>query len=149
MYSYVAHGDELSKLWHEILGHFNYGKMKILTKIVHGLPNISYAIGIFEGCVLRKHHKGIFDKGKSWHAKEPSQWIHSDICGPLEVPSISNEIHFLTFIDDISRKYWVYFLKNKSETIVKFQEFKSMVENASGKNIKTLWSANGVEFVKK
>ena len=26
-YSYVSHADELSKLWHERLGHLNYGKM--------------------------------------------------------------------------------------------------------------------------
>jgi len=77
------------------------------------------------------------------------QLIHSDTCGPLEFPSISHLVYFLTFIDDFSRKYWVYFLKNKSETFVKFQEFKSMVENASGKSIKTLRSDNGGEFVKK
>jgi len=40
-YSYVAHVDELRQLWHEILGHLNYGKMRMLTKMVHGLPNIS------------------------------------------------------------------------------------------------------------
>ena len=27
VYSYVAHVDEQSKLWHETLGHLNYGKM--------------------------------------------------------------------------------------------------------------------------
>ena len=29
-YSYVAHADELSQLWHAILGHFNYGKIQLL-----------------------------------------------------------------------------------------------------------------------
>ena len=77
------------------------------------------------------------------------QLIHSDICGPLEVPSLSRTVYFLTFIDDFSRKSWVYFLKNKSEVFSIFQIFKSLVENESGKKIKTLRSDNGGgEFVK-
>eukprot|EP00253_Pinus_taeda_P001586 PITA_01586 len=91
------------------------------------------------GCVLGKHHREMFDKGKAWRAKAPLQLIHSDTCGPLEVPSISHAVYFIIFIDDFSRKYWIYFLKNKRETLVKFQEFKSMVENASGTH-KKFWA---------
>ena len=148
-YSYVSHADEKSKLWHERLGHLNYGKMQLLTKMVHGLPHISSTNGVCEGCVLGKHHREMFEKGKAWHAKEPLQLIHSDICGPLEVPSLSYAIYFLTFIDDFNRKSWVYFFKHKSETFFKFQLFKSLVENKSGKNIKTLRTDNWGEFIKK
>ena len=35
-YSYVAHAGELSKLWQEILGHLNYGKIQLLSKMLHG-----------------------------------------------------------------------------------------------------------------
>jgi hypothetical protein len=52
-------------------------------------------------------------------------------------------------IDDYNTKSWVYFLKYKSETFGKFQEFKSMVENESDKSIKTLRTDNGGEFTKK
>ena len=82
-------------------------------------------------------------------AKESLQLIHTDICGPLEVPSISHAFYFLTFIDYFSRKSWVYFLKHKSETFFKFQRFKSLVENESGKKIKTLRTDNREEFIKK
>ena len=66
--------------------------------------------GVCEGCVLGKHHREMFDKGKAWCVKEPLQLIHSDICGPLEIPSLSHAVYFLTFIGDFSRKSWVYFL---------------------------------------
>jgi len=46
----------------------------------------------------------MFDKGKVWCAKEPLQLIHSDICGPIENPSLSHAIYFLTFIDDLNHK---------------------------------------------
>ena len=95
--------------------------MQLLTKMVHGLPHISSTDDVCEGFVLGKHHREIFEKGKAWRAKEPLLLIHSDICGPLEVPSLSCTVYFLTFIDDFSRKSWVYFLKKKSETLVKFQ----------------------------
>ena len=77
------------------------------------------------------------------------QLIHSDICGPLEVLSISKTVYFLTFIDDFNRKSWVYFFKHKSETFFKFQLLKSLVENESGKKIKTLRTNNGGNSLRK
>jgi hypothetical protein len=132
----TTHTDELSQLWHARLGHLNYGKMQLLSKMVHGLPNISSPKGVCGRFVLGKHHREMFEKGKAWHAKEPLQLIHSDICGPLETPSLSHAIYFLTFIDNFSKKSWVYFPKHKSETFTKFQEFKSFAEKESGKSIK-------------
>ena len=78
--------------------------MHLLTKMVHGLPHISSTNGVCEGCLLGKHHREMFDKGKAWRAKEPLQLIHSDICGRLEVPYISHAVSFLTVIDDFSKK---------------------------------------------
>ena len=78
-YYYVAHADEQSKLWDERSGHLNFGKMQLLSKIVHGLPPISSTKGVCEGCVLGKHHRKKFDKDKAWHAQEKLQSIHSDI----------------------------------------------------------------------
>jgi transposase InsO family protein len=54
--------------------------------------------------------------------------------------------YYLTFIDIHSRKTWIYFLKAKSEVFKRFQEFKALVENQTGKKIKVLWSDNGGEY---
>ena len=62
--SYVAHDDGQSKPWHERLGHLNYGKMQLLSKMVLVLPTISSTKGVCERCVLSEHHKEVFDKGK-------------------------------------------------------------------------------------
>ena len=120
----------------------------MLSKMVVGLPPISSSKGVCEGCVLGKHHREMFEKGKAQRAKEPLQLIHSDLCGPLETHSLSHAFYFLTFIDDFTHKTWVYFLKYKSETFSKFQEFKTMVENESNKKIKTLRTDNGGKFIK-
>ena len=52
----------------------------------------------------------------------------------------------MSFIDDYSRKAWVYFLKNKSETFAKFKIWKAEVENQTGRKIKCLRSDNGTEY---
>ena len=35
--------------------------------MILGLPTISSTKDVCEGCVLGKHHKEMFDKGKAWH----------------------------------------------------------------------------------
>ena len=74
--------------------------------------------------------------------------MHSDLCGPLPIASFSGYKYFLTFIDDFSRRTWVYFLKLKSEVFNNFLAFKAFVEKQSGHQILKLRSDNGREYVK-
>ena len=60
--------------------------------------------------------------------------------------SLSGYVYYVSFIDDYSRKTWIYFLKGKDEVFEKFKEFKDLVENISEKKINTLRSNNGGEF---
>ena len=50
----------------------------------------------------------------------------------MQTPSLNGSVYFMTFIDDFSRKTWLYLLKQKSEAFEVFKRFKSMVENESG-----------------
>jgi transposase InsO family protein len=69
------------------------------------------------------------------------------LCGPLSSPSFSGCKYFLTFIDDFSRRTWVYFLKLKSEVFDKFLAYKALVEKQSGHQIQRLRTDNGGEYV--
>ena len=64
----------------------------------------------------------------------------------MQEKSVVDSLYFLTFIDDFSRKIWVYFIKYKSETFSKFKEFKAEAEKQSGKFIKVLRSDKGGEY---
>ena len=57
----------------------------------------------------------------------------------------------MTFIDDHSKKTWIYFLKSKKsqEVLQRFQEFKALVENQIGKKIWALRSNNRGEYTSK
>jgi transposase InsO family protein len=72
--------------------------------------------------------------------------IHTDVCGPMSRVSLGGCEYYVTFIDDHSRKTWIYFLKTKSEVFKRFQEFKALVENQTGRKIKVLRSDNGGEY---
>jgi len=60
--------------------------------------------------------------------RRPLEIIHSDIWGPAQPPTINGNRYYITFIDDYTRFMWVYFLKEKSEALGKFMEFKAYVE---------------------
>jgi hypothetical protein len=103
---FVAHSDDLNKLWHEQFGHLNYHSLQQLRnqQMVTGLPPVSCRYGVCVGFVLDKHYWDNFDKRASWHASGPLQLVHSDLCGPLSSPSFSGCNYFLNFIDDFSRR---------------------------------------------
>ena len=67
---FVAHSDNLSKLWHERFAHFNYRSLQKLCKnnMVTVLSMVSCKDGVFSSCVLEKHHQDSFEKRASWHA---------------------------------------------------------------------------------
>ena len=70
-------------------------------------------------------------------ARKEESWRSST---PTSSSSLSGYVYYISFIDDISRKKWVYFLKNKDEVFSKFKEFKSFIKNHTEKKIKTFQS---------
>ncbi|KAK9941415.1 hypothetical protein M0R45_018018 [Rubus argutus] len=136
-------------LWHFRYGHLNFSGLKTLSQknMVTGLPQIIPPIKICEECVVGKQHREQFPKGKAWRAQRPLELIHSDICGPINPTSNGEKRYFISFIDDYSRKAWVYFLQNKSEAFRAFKSFKALVEKEAGRSIKTLRTDRGGEFM--
>eukprot|EP00253_Pinus_taeda_P014813 PITA_14813 len=61
--------------------------------------------------------------------------------------SIDGHLYYITFIDDFSRKTWIYYLKHKDEAFKMFKDFKALVENQTRKKIKIFRSNNGREYI--
>jgi len=74
------------------------------------------------------------------------QLVHSDVCGLLEVKSFTGALYFVTFIDDCSRKLWVYALQRKDQVLDKFKKFHALVERQSRKKLKCVHSNKGGEY---
>jgi transposase InsO family protein len=64
----------------------------------------------------------------------------------MSTASMGESGYFVTFIDDYSRKVWVYFIKSKDQLFNVFKTFKAMVKNQTGITIKALRSDNGTEY---
>jgi hypothetical protein len=138
-----------SELWHRRYAHLNYQALPFLKKMVVGIPELqSVHEGICRGCALGKNVKKPFPSSDN-RSKEILDLIHSDVCGPMPVKYLGGSLYYVTFIDDYSRKTWLYLLKTKDEVFNKFQEFKAEIENLTNKKIKTLRTDNGGEYTSK
>ena len=65
----------------------------------------------------------------------------------MSVASRGGYRYVLTFMDDLSRYGYIYFMKHKSKTFEKFKEFQSEVENQRNKKIKFLQSDRRGEYL--
>ena len=79
-------------------------------------------------CIMGKQYRVRF-KTVTHKTKGILDYMHSDIWEPVRTPSKRGAQYFMSFIDDYSRKTWVYFLKNKSEAFAKFKIWKVEVKN--------------------
>jgi hypothetical protein len=114
--------------------------------MVCGMPSIYFSKNeICKGCILGKNIKKAFPSSDD-RAQGILDLVHSDVCGPMSSPSLSGCLYYVIFIDDCSRKCWIYFLKAKSDTFDKFKEYKAFTEKQTGKHIRTLRIDNGGEF---
>ena len=99
-----------------------------------------------EHCVFGKATRVKFAK-VVYETQNHLDYIHFNLWGPSQVLSLGGARYFLTLIDDYSRKVWIYFLKNKSETFLKFKEWKILVETQVSRKVKKLRTNNGLEFL--
>ena len=115
--------------------------------MVDGLPHILPSKIACTSCMSGKMHRQPFPSGKSWRATHKLHLVHSDLLGPMENTSIQGYRYALTFVDDFSRRTWIYFLHSKDQVLDIFIEFQLYVERQSGFKLKFLRIDNGKEYV--
>ena len=130
------------------LGHLNFGSIKFLAnkRWVAGLPSTQVLDKVCKTCIIGKKHRDPFLTRQVWRAKRPLELVHSDLCY-VEVPSNGGNKYFITFIDDFSKKAWVYFLKKKSDACEVLKNYMAYVERQSSHSIKILRTNRGIEYI--
>ncbi|GKD92676.1 retrovirus-related pol polyprotein from transposon TNT 1-94 [Tanacetum coccineum] len=111
---------EAMKLWHIRLGHCEHCINGKTTRVKFGTS-------------IHKT-QGILD------------YVHSDVWGPSKTRSLGGRHYYVTFVDDFSRRVWVYTLKTKDEVLGVFIKWKKMMETQVCKKIKHLRTDNGGEY---
>ena len=133
-------------LWHRRLGHLSFGYLKRLQPhLFLGFSNLDFHCEI---CELAKSHCISYLPSLNKSSK-PFAVIHLNVWGPKKIPPLSNDRYFVTFIDECTRMTWISLLRNKSDVGTTFQEFHKMVTTQYQRQIRTLQSNNGEEFVDK
>lgn len=133
--------------WHRRMAHLNMADVYKLSKCTEGInistKNTENSVCI--PCCEGKQTRLPFPHSGS-RANGLLEIVHSDLCGPMETPSAGGAKYFITFVDDYSRKVYVYFLKNKLDIKSVFERFKNEVENETDRRIKILRTDNGKEY---
>ncbi|CAB0004134.1 unnamed protein product, partial [Nesidiocoris tenuis] len=137
------------ELVHKRLGHLNHHSMKLLKNgLARGIEYTEEPFPPCESCVMGKQARNKFPyKPDKKIAENLLDLLHADLCGPMDVPSISGARYILSCIDDHSRKVFCFFLSRKSETADVLKELICSLETQTGRRVKTFRSDNGTEFV--
>jgi len=137
-----------ANLWHSRYGHLGAQNLKKLQtkEMVKGLEGIDLTHhSQCEVCAEGKQSQlpTVPDELKT---KRKLELVHSDICGPITPTTIMGGRYFVTFMDDYSRKVWVYILKNRSQVLSIFKNFSEMVENQGQEKIQKFLCDNAAEY---
>jgi len=135
-------------LWHQRYGHINFRNLNMLSekKMVQGLPKIKLPNEVCDMCCTGKQARNSYNATVPFNATRKLEVIHSDVCGPFEVKSIGENRYFVTFIDEFTRKLWIYLLAKKGEVFGVFKKFRLLLQNENGEVISRLRTDGGGEY---
>jgi len=134
-------------LWHQRLGHPSFGSLFQLSTNFGFKLNTNFD-ECCDICHRAKQTRNPFAINSNC-AERLLLLIHCDLWGPHRTHSLNGWCYFLCIIDDFSHGVWLYLLKDKTETYVKFVTFCSLAQNQFSTTIQRMCSDNGTEFTKR
>ncbi len=108
---------------HHWLGHISEQRLHPVVRA----HNLSLPCGdTLEQCILcikGMQLRPTIGKGPVTRAATLMHTIHSDVCGPMLVELFSQQLYFITFINNCTRYTQVHLMHHKSEVLSKLQAF--------------------------
>jgi len=142
----VVDCDNSSDLWHRRLSHISEKGLNCLAE-KNLLPGLKGAkLENCAHCLAGKQHRVSFKSHPPSRKSEVLELVHSDLCGPMRTKTFGGGLYFVTFIDDHSRKLWVYVLKIKDQVLGVFKQFQASVERETRKKLKYVRIDNDGEY---
>jgi hypothetical protein len=121
----VARGAEDVWLWHARFRHLNIPVLHKLVQngMVHGLPEVEHTDQVCSGCLAGKHRQTPFPHQANFRAKEVLGLVHSDLCGPILLATLTGNRYVLLLGDDYSRYMWLHTLRSKDQVAEAIKKF--------------------------
>lgn len=133
----AASAVSLSVLWHQRLAHVNTANIKNVNQWCQSGRDISADIGVCAPCIKGKMSRQPNKSRDSIKSNRVLELTHSDVCGPMQTESLEGSKYFVSFIDDFSRNFHVFFIRDKSSVFQVFKEDEGLVTNHTGQTIGT------------
>ncbi|KAL0411261.1 UNVERIFIED_CONTAM: Retrovirus-related Pol polyprotein from transposon RE2 [Sesamum latifolium] len=129
-------------IWHARLGHIFKDRIRRLVDSknleIDNLDHLPTCESRLKGNMIKKPFVG-----QSAITNGLLDLVHTDVCGPLSIPTKGGFSYFITFTDDHSRYGYVYLIRYKSEAFGRFKEYRLEAENQTNHKIKALRSDRG------
>jgi hypothetical protein len=130
-------------LFHKLYGHVSERYLRLLasrSKVV--LTGKLQQCHVCSRVKLKRHTIGTKTSTRS---KVYLERVFTDLAGPIQ-PSVGGAKYMQLFVDDFSRKQWVYFLKDKTKESVHAATSQFLVDHPG---VSIIRSDNGTEFTNK
>lgn len=140
-----VNSDAFTKLWHRRLSHINEKEMSYSANC-NVLPRLKRAK--LERCTnytLEKQHRVSFQSCQTSRKLALLGLIHLEVCNPIKIKSIGGASYFITFINNCSKKIWIYVLKTKDQVLHTFNGFMPLLETSM--KMKCVHSDNRDEYL--
>jgi hypothetical protein len=153
---------ETPELWHRRMGHLGYDNLAKLPTMVSGM-NVSpeqikaaaKSSDACETCIMAKQTRLPFPSWPSDQPVNPEQstdsaplsLLHTDLMGPMPVPSVSGARYVLTVLDDATSLAIIALLEHKSEAASSIIDIINFQEKQTGKTVKAVQSDRGGEYL--
>ena len=96
--------------WHRILGHCNYGDIRLkLEKVVKGMKITDHRETDCEVCTQGKMCQ-FRNRNPDQRASSPLEFVYCDLAGPIETTPKDGLKYVLSFVDDYTGTNMIYFL---------------------------------------
>ena len=101
---------------------------------------------VCETCAIGRQHKETMT-GMREKVKDLLECKHSDVCRPMQTPTLSGELYFVTFVDEALGRLAVTLLHLKAEVFKNFAVYCQHAEKETGKAVRSLCSDGGGEYM--
>ena len=140
------------EIWHHRLCHIHHAMVRRMASenMVHGLELTTDQQTFCEGCVLGKSKRHAFPTDPTCvRSTVAGQLIHTDVCGPMSVPTVGGCLYYVLFKDDFTRYTLTYCLKKKSKVLESLKKYSTVISRETGNRINAIRSDRGGEYTGK
>jgi transposase InsO family protein len=112
---------------------------------VTGLPAMEMKEFFCEACTMGKMTRKPFTDAERRDCL-PGEFLHTDLCGPMEESSLGGSKYYALFKDEASAYRFLFPIKSKDQLYEKLQEVIREVKSITGRHVKRIRSDNATEY---